>query len=263
MDFTEILYEKSVQDRVATVTINRPEALNSFTAVMMQEFRVVWGMIQEDSEVNAVVLRAADGPAFCPGVDVRNGGDVLGGQEIWGQRDPGELLGPKQNECWKPVVCAVHGMAAGGAFYWLNESDIVICSEDAQFFDPHVTYGLTAAVEPVGLNYHVPLQETLRMALLGNDERICAQTALRISLVTEVVAKDELWKRAYQLAATIAAKPSIATQGTTRAIWDALDMPRKAALKNALQYAVRGMIDGPAQVNRDDIMSKAKVFDVR
>src|SRR3546814_7578015 len=49
--------------------------------------------------------------------------------------------------CWKPVIAAVHGMAAGGAFYWLNESDIIICSEDATFFDPHVTYGMTSALE--------------------------------------------------------------------------------------------------------------------
>lgn len=263
MEFTEILYEKSPADRVATVTINRPKALNSFTAVMMEEFRTVWRLIREDKDVNAVVLRAADGPAFCPGVDVRNGGDVLGGDQIWSQKDPGEALGAKHNECWKPVVCAVHGMCAGGAFYWLNESDIIICSEEAQFFDPHVTYGLTAAVEPVGLLSRIPLQEILRMSLLGNDERIGAQTALRISLVSEVVAKESLWQRAHELATMIAQKPSVATQGTTRAIWDSLDMPRKVALKNALQYAVRGKDEGTSQVNREEIMAKAKQYTVR
>ena len=47
------------------------------------------------------------------------------------------MLGPKQHRVWKPVITAVHGMAAGGAMYFINESDIVICSDDATFFDPH------------------------------------------------------------------------------------------------------------------------------
>src|SRR3546814_14110778 len=78
---------------------------------------------------------------------------------IWHVEDPGNTLGPKSVNCWKPVIAAVHGMAAGGAFYWLNESDIIICSEDATFFDPHVTYGMTSALEPIGMTYHMPLQD--------------------------------------------------------------------------------------------------------
>src|SRR5690606_17767451 len=145
---------------------------------------------------------------FCPGVDVRGGGgNVLMYDDLFAQVDPGELLGPKSNKLWKPVICAVHGMAAGGAFYWINESDIVICSEDATFFDPHVTYGMVAALEPIGATYHMPLQQVLRMALLGNDERIGAQAALAMSLVTEVTPLDNLWARAHELAATIANKP--------------------------------------------------------
>src|SRR3546814_10280671 len=93
--------------------------------------------------------------------------------------------------CWKPVIAAVHGMAAGGAFYWLNESDIIICSEDATFFDPHVTYGMTSALEPIGMTYHMPLHDVLRMVLLGNDERIGAGTALRIGLVSEITTRED------------------------------------------------------------------------
>ena len=186
MSYETILFEQGA-DKVATVTINRPEALNSFTRKMCEEFRQVWERIRVDSSINAVVLRASPGRAFCPGVDVRGGGgNVLMYDDVFAQVDPGEYLGPKQNRLWKPVVAAVHGMCAGGAFYWINEADIVICSQDATFFDPHVTYGMVAALEPIGLRQRVPLPEVLRMALLGNDERIGAATALRISLVTEV-----------------------------------------------------------------------------
>ena len=76
-------------------------------------------------------------------------------------------------------MAALHGMVAGGALYWVNEADIVICSDDATFFDPHVSYGITAALEPSGLARRVPLGEALRMALLGLDERMSASRAGR------------------------------------------------------------------------------------
>ena len=75
------------------------------------------------------------------------------------------------------------------------------------------------------------------MAILGNDERISAQTALRISLVSEVVARDALWDRAHTLAAKVAAKPTSAVQGTLRAIWESLDVGRQAALDMGLKIA--------------------------
>src|SRR6201986_5162927 len=216
--YETILFEQS-DDKVATVTINRPDAMNAFNRKMCEEFREVWERIRVDSTINAVVLRASPGRAFCPGVDFRNrdGGNVMMYEDIFAQVDPGESLGPNQNKLWKPVIAAVHGMCAGGAFYWINESDIVICSEEAEFFDPHVTYGMVAALEPIGLRWRIPLGEVLRMALMGNDERMSAQTALRVSLVTEIVARESLWARAHEIAATVAAKPTSATQGTVRA----------------------------------------------
>ena len=263
-DYKTILFEKGA-DKVATITINRPEAFNSFNRQMCIEFRNVWEKIREDNEVNAVVLRASPGRAFCPGVDVRDrtGGSVLMYDDLFAQVDPGDFLGPKQNRLWKPVVVAVHGMCAGGAFYWVNEGDIVICSEDATFFDPHVTYGMVAALEPIGLRQRVALPEVLRMAVLGNDERIGAQTALRISLVTEVVKLETLWTRAHELAAKIASKPSVATQGTVRAIWESLDVGRSIALQMGLKYTQVGNETGTAQVNRDAVMAQAKSFEVR
>lgn len=253
-------------EHVATVTINRPEAMNSFNRAMLEEFEHLWRDIAEDDDMHCVVLRAAEGRAFSTGVDVKQasepGGSVMH-DNVWTARDPGDRLGPKANRCWKPVVAAVHGMAAGGAFYWLNESDIIIASEDATFFDPHVTYGMTAALEPIGATYRMPLGDVLRMALLGNDERISAQTALRIGLVTEVLPLDSLWARAQELAATIAAKPPAATQGTVRAIWESLDLPRSTALQVGLKYCQVGNPIGTAQVDRWAIMGKGKKYETR
>lgn len=273
MEYQTILYEEC-DDHVATITINRPEAMNSFTGRMCEEFEHVWrqGIVNDD--IHAFVIRASmDCKAFSTGVDVRRGSDSDSASRSpvgpnpsnpWFLVDPGEYLGPRANKMWKPVVTAVHGMACGGAFYWINESDILICSEEATFFDPHVTYGLTAALEPIGATYRMPLGDVMRMALLGNDERIGAQSALRMGLVSEIVERDQLWARAHHLAALIAAKPPAATQGTVRAVWESLELPRSAALGMGMAYTTIGNPIGTAQVDRDKLMAnKDKKFEVR
>jgi enoyl-CoA hydratase/carnithine racemase len=250
MEYTTIIYE--VTDHVATVTLNRPHKLNAFNQRMCDEFADVWKRTREDDDVHAVVLRAAGDRAFCTGVDVKE--RLYRHPNVWSALDPGKKLSPKVNEVWKPVVCAVHGMAAGGAFYWINESDIVICSDDAMFFDPHVTYGQTAALEPIGLSRRIPLGEVLRIALLGLDERMSARRALEIGLVSEVVTRDLLWKRADQLAQIIAQKPPAAIQGTVKAIWQSLDMTRSQALQMGLSYTQLGNPIGMAEVDRDSVV---------
>lgn len=248
-------------DHVATVTLNRPANLNSFNTVMMRELHDVWSQVQANDAIHAVFLRAADGRAFCTGIDVRE--QAAQPNNIWNLLDPGHYISPKLNNCWKPVITAVHGMAAGGAFYLINESDIVICSEDATFFDPHVTYGMTSACEPIGMTYRMGLGDVLRMVLLGNDERIGARSALSKGIVTEVLPdREKLWQRGRALAARIAAKPSVATQGSVKAIWESLDMPRTVALRTSIKYPLVGNERGTVQVDRSAVMAAAKKYDV-
>lgn len=266
MSFQTILFD--VADHVATITINRPEAMNSFNLKMMEEFAQVWHTISWDDAIHAVVLRAAPGRAFSTGVDVKPLAEgerpAVDLANVWHCADPGEMLGPKSRQCWKPVIAAVHGMAAGGAFYWLNEADIIIASDDATFFDPHVTYGMTSALEPIGMTYKMPLQDVLRMVLLGNDERMSAHKAMDIGLVSEVVAPDALWPRAQALAEQIAAKPPAAIQGSIKAIWQSLDLPRSVALAHGLKYPQIGNPVGVPQVDRAALMAdKAKKFTLR
>ena len=243
--YETILFE-TTEDNVATITLNRPEVLNAFDRTMCEEIRDVWQHVKGDTSIHAVVVRAAGERAFCSGLDTKK--PYGQPQDVWNHGDPGELLSPKWQQVWKPVVCAVHGMCSAGAFYLLNEADIVICSEDATFFDSHVTFGLVSALEPIGLMRKVGLAETLRIALSGPDERVSADTALRISLVTEVVARDLLWARAHEIAAGIARKPTSATQGTVRAIWESLDRPYRAATQQGLLYTRLGNPIGSAEV---------------
>jgi enoyl-CoA hydratase/carnithine racemase len=220
-----------VDDGVATITLNRPERLNSFDTVLTRELHGLWRDLRVDDDVRAIVLTAAGDQAFCTGIDRADTIPQPGGPFM--MDDPGLLLGPKTADLWKPVVAAVNGMACGGAFYMLGEADVIVAAEHATFFDPHVTYGMTAAFEPTLMLARMPFGEIMRLTLLGNHERLSARRAHQIGLVQEVVPRDQLGERARQLARHMAAGDPVALQGTVRSAWLARDLSRSQALRQA------------------------------
>ncbi len=242
MEREAILFE--VAEHVATITLNRPESLNSFNNAMAADMTWAWETVRESDDIHCVVLQANGERAFCTGIDVRSSDPDrwFERDNVWNSFDPGLTLAPKtHHRVWKPVVAAVHGMCAGGGQYFVNEADIIICSEDAMFFDPHANVGIVSALEPMGMLHRgVPLGDVLRWALMGNEERITAETALRLGLVTEVVSTEALRDRAREIAASIADRNPKAIQGTIRAIWESLEMSRTTALNNGLSYTQIG-----------------------
>jgi enoyl-CoA hydratase/carnithine racemase len=240
-DFETLIFTKD--DGVAWVSLNRPQVRNAINERMQAELREVWRDVRYDNDVRCVVL-CGEGDAFCTGID-RNesvsedntdamaAGNYPGYPTAWMYDDPGRDIGPKQRDCWKPVIAAVQGMACGGAFYMLGEVEFIIASDDATFFDPHVTYGMTAAFEPIQMLSKMPFQEIMRMSLLGADERMSAERAREIGLVTEVVPRAELRERAAWAARVIADSPPLAIQGTMRALWTGLEVSRHQAIEVA------------------------------
>jgi enoyl-CoA hydratase/carnithine racemase len=236
--FTTITVEIDEAAKVAVVTLDRPEAYNAFSPTMQEELKATWRAFRSDDRVNAIVLTAAGDTSFCVGID-RNEAEftnMAGDSRLYGTSnnfmydDPGDDLGPKSCDLWKPVICAVNGMACGGAFYMLAESDVIIAADHATFFDPHVTYGMAAVYEPMKMLQYMPLGEVLRMTLLGNHERMSAATAHRIGLVSEVCPADELMERARWVADAIASQPAVGVQASLRSIWTANDLGTKQAL---------------------------------
>jgi len=243
-DYEMIEYEEV--DGVAWVTLNRPQVLNAFNLQMQAELKDVWRGLRRNDDVRCAVLTGGGDKAFCTGIDRAEtmggweGADDVGGTQAtgtgasgstpWHFDDPGENIGPKTNDLWKPVIAAVNGMACGGAFYMLGEVDFIIAAEHATFFDPHVSFGMTACFESMHMLQKMPLHEIMRLALLGANERLSAQRAFQIGLVSEVLPLSELHDAAAWAATAIASAPPIAIQGTVRAIWAAQDLPRREAL---------------------------------
>lgn len=250
-----IRYE--VDGGVAWVTLDRPDVLNAFNTVMQHELRTVWRWLRRDDSVRVVVLTGTGDKAFSTGVDRA---EVLGdarevneaisvppgsapdpaagpepihvasGSSPFMFDDPGDFVGPKSNDLWKPVVAAVNGMACGGAFYMLGEADIIVAAEHATFFDPHVTYGMAAGYEPLQLLPKLPFGEIVRMTLLGSSERLSARRAYEVGLVSEICPLDELHDRAAWVAGEIAKAPPMAVQGSLRALWAGRELSRSQAL---------------------------------
>lgn len=216
-ELVTLTYEAAA-DGVATVTLNRPEVHNAFNEAMQDELQAIWQWIRFDESVKAVVLTGAGDKAFCTGID-RGDIPVETDYDPFTYDDPGRKIGPKSQGLWKPVIAAVNGIACAGAFYLLGESDIIVAAENATFFDPHVTYAMTAAFEPILLTNRMAFGDLVRMSLVGALERMSAQTARESGLVSEVVAPADLLEASHDLAARIASAPSTAVQSTLRTLW--------------------------------------------
>ncbi|GMU77476.1 MAG: enoyl-CoA hydratase [Acidimicrobiia bacterium] len=263
-DYETVTYEE--RDGVAWVTLNRPERHNAFNSLMQRELRDVWRSMRFDEDVRVAVLTGAGDKAFCTGIDrmEQMGGDtnestdftVVGshGGTPFHFNDPGDNLGPKSCGLWKPVIAAVNGMACGGAFYMLGEVEFIIAAEHATFFDPHVTYGMTASFEPIHMSGITPFCEIMRVSLMGNYERLTAQRAYQIGMVSEVVPGEDLLDAAGFCANAIAAQPKLAIEGTVRALWGAREFGSRHAVSLGYAYVSMG-------TNPDSLAEGQRLFE--
>ncbi|MFD7085966.1 enoyl-CoA hydratase/isomerase family protein [Streptomyces sp. NPDC059918] len=223
--------ERDKASGVAVVTLDRERKHNAIDLATAAELASVWREFRFADDVRAVVLTGAGRAAFCTGVD--RGVEVPQPSSPYSVDDPLVAIGPKANDLWKPVIAAVNGMACGGAFYLLGESEFIVSSATATYFDPHTTYGMVSAYEAVYMAQRMPFGEAARMSLMGTAERLSARRAYEIGLVSELAEPEELLPAALRAAGTLAGCPTEAVQGTVRALWSA----KQAALQQALAQA--------------------------
>ncbi|HEY1829322.1 MAG TPA: enoyl-CoA hydratase/isomerase family protein, partial [Acidimicrobiales bacterium] len=201
---------------VGWLMFNRPEAGNAMDAVMLDELEVAWHELDEDSAVR-VIVNTGQGDVFQTGLDVvqlSRDPDALRKQS--GRTRRAELrLTSWQNNVWKPVIAAVNGICAGGGLHFVADADIVLAASNAQFMDTHVSVGQVAAYELIGLARRMPFEAVLRMALVGRQERMSAQRALELGMVSQVVDPPErLREEAQDLAEKIARNSPAAMAAT-------------------------------------------------
>jgi enoyl-CoA hydratase/carnithine racemase len=228
MDFEFIQYE--VADRVAIITLDRPEALNALSPAMIEELRTAYESAERDDDVWTLLV-TANGRAFCTGADVTeipDDGRVVYAEpylSTFPQWEAPQEGTPPFRTMTKPILVAVNGLCCGAGLDWVTTGDIVICSDQATFFDPHVSIGLVSGREVVRLARALPTHIAMRMAIMGKHERMPAQRAYDLGLVSEVVEHDRLLERALEIAATVNRNAPLAVRGTRLAIRRGLDLP--------------------------------------
>lgn len=228
MGYDTILYE--VRDRTAIITFNRPDQLNALSPHMVEELRRAYADAEADDAVWTLLV-TANGRAFCAGADVTeipDDGRVVYPTpylSTYPQWEAPQEATPPFRSMTKPIVTAVNGICCGAGLDLLTTGDVSIASERAQFFDPHVSIGLVSGRESVRLARVLPVGIAMRMALMGRHERMSAQRAYELGLISEVVPHEQLLERALAIAATINRNAPLAVRGTRLAIRKGLDLP--------------------------------------
>ncbi len=244
MEFETILYER--RDRTACITLNRPDKLNAIDHTMIRELDEAYRAAEGDDDVWTLIVTGA-GRALCSGADVTTVEQPKPGMDTRGE----PLLGsywqwntsaeatPPYLEMAKPVICAVNGVAAGAGLDLITTCDIAIASTTATFLDPHVSIGVVSARESARLVRVLPLNVAMRVALMGTQERLSAQRAYELGLVTELVEPEKLMDRAWEIAAMINRNAPLAVRGTRLGIRKGLGLPIAQAEHVAESHRLR------------------------
>jgi enoyl-CoA hydratase/carnithine racemase len=228
MEYQSIRYE--VADRIATITFDRPDRLNALSPEMIAELRRAYDRAEADPDV-WILLVTGNGRAFCAGADVSEIPDdgrvvyeepYLSTYEQWEAPQEGT---PPFRTMTKPILTAVNGLCCGAGLDLVTTGDIVIASDRAEFFDPHVSIGLVSGREMVRLARALPTNIAMRFALTGKHERMSAQRAYELGLVSEVVEHDRLLERAREIANIVNRNAPLAVRGTRLAIRRGRDVP--------------------------------------
>jgi len=182
---------------VATITYNRPEALNAINAEMRRDLNSAFTRFRDDDQAWVAIVTGA-GRAFCAGADVRRGGGSVG--EFPGTFWEKPTINSFESgwEIFKPVIAAVNGYCLGYGLTLVTWCDFVIASERAEFGFPEVQIGVPTIVGAIRLPQRVAWQHAMELLLTG--DRIDALRAKEIGLAGWVVPHDELMTEARALA---------------------------------------------------------------
>ena len=218
-----ILYEK--RGRVAYVTINRPDALNSIDPETNDELTAAWAEFRDDPDVVAGILTGAGEKAFCAGADLKTlipHLTQLAREDKLGTFNLGGIT--RGFECWKPIIAAVNGYALAGGLELALACDLRVAAEHARFGQPEVRWAIIpGAGGTQRLPRAIPLARALELILTAGQ--IDAHEALQLGLVNRVVPGADVMDTAEKMAATLLEMGPLALQMAKRATLQGLDRP--------------------------------------
>jgi enoyl-CoA hydratase len=220
-----ITYE--AKDRIASITLNRPQAANAQTPELLDDLDQAWRMAAEDPEVRVIILQA-NGKHFSSGHDIRAVGKDDGAPQKWTLADVYQIEAKRFLEYslrWrnvpKPSIAAVQGVCIAGGLLLCWPCDLIIAADNARFSDPVVSMGI-GGVEYHGHTWEWGARKAKEMLFTGRA--MTAKEAEAIGMVTRVVPLDELRTETYALAAEIAKRHPFALRQAKRAVNQTLDV---------------------------------------
>jgi enoyl-CoA hydratase len=234
---------------VAVVTMNRPEAMNALSSALREELAKAMVAVDADDSIHAVVLTGAGQRAFTAGLDLKE----LGTQGLGAANAETPQANPVKaiEQCRKPVIGAINGVAITGGFEVAVACDILIASENARFADTHARVGIMPGWGlSQKLSRLIGINRAKELSLSGNF--LDAQTACAWGLVNRVVPAEELLPAAKKLAADIASADPGMIQAYKRLIDDGYAVPFGEAM--ALEHRTSSARN--AQVNKAEVEAR-------
>ena len=200
-------YQK--EGRIAYITINRPEAMNSLNEKVFHGLQEAMIDFRDNDDLWVAILSGAGDRAFCAGVDIK-----------WFASGPGtsEWVKPvRADAIWKPFIAAINGYCLGAGCELAMTCDIRIASDNAQFGQPEVNIGFMPGMGgTIRMPRFIPRAFAAELLLTGN--RINAETALRYGLISRITTEDNLMRSAKDIADTIIARGPLGVRATKEAM---------------------------------------------
>jgi len=243
------------------VTLNRPEQLNTLNPRLLHELNDYFGGLERNHAVRVVVLKGA-GRAFCAGLDMKAGGGTPIGSDadamMRGQREFSGLV-MRMRRCPQPIIGLLHGHAAGGGFSIALGCDVRIAAAGTKMNCAFIRIGLSGC--EMGASYHLPrlVGSSVAAELLYTGRFIDAERALRVGLVSEVVAPEQLQAAGQALVDDMLATAPLGLRLTKECFWAAVDgndLPSVIAMEDRNQ--VLAVANGDLAEGIDAFLHKRK-----
>lgn len=214
-----VLYE--MEDHVATVTLNRPEARNAINGALRKDLNAAWDRFRDDEDAWVAIL-TANGNTFSAGADLKDGAGAVGefGGTFW--EKPTINSFESGMELFKPTIAAVNGPCIGYGLTGVLFCDFVIASTNAHFSYPEVSIGVPTIVGSIRLPHRIGWANAMELLLTGKP--ISAERAKEIGLVWRLVEPDELLAEAEAWAKTLTEAAPLAQRATKEVAWRSADM---------------------------------------